>query len=185
MNRSRLSIIIGMGLILLARSAAAQLPATKTKAPLDNAAGRDKSVVKAEAERTAKERRAQARLLLISLASEAYSFRDQALRARSMARIADALWVVDAEQGRALFRKAWEAAETADDSQGTVNLGHEPLNLRGEVLTLAAKRDRLLAEELLQKLKTDPQETKAGPSGNDLWKLQEASEKRLSLAKTC
>ena len=41
-------------------------------------------------------------------------FSDQTLRARSLARIADALWQVDAEQGRLLFRKAWEAAEVAD-----------------------------------------------------------------------
>ncbi|HSE23022.1 MAG TPA: hypothetical protein VLB68_15250, partial [Pyrinomonadaceae bacterium] len=53
------------------------------------------------------------RLLLVSLASDARSFRDQTLRARSLARIADALWDIDAEQGRTLFRKAWEAAEIA------------------------------------------------------------------------
>src|SRR5260370_950623 len=114
MNRPCLSIIVGVGLIFLAHPASAQSPATKPKPPLDNAAGRDKSVAKAEADRIRKERQAQARSLLISLASDARSFRDQTLRARSLARIADALWSVDPEQGRTIFRKAWEAAETAD-----------------------------------------------------------------------
>lgn len=178
MNRSRLCSIVGVGLILLARPASAQLPATKSKAPLDNAAGTDKSVAKAEADRIRKERQSQARSLLISLASDARSFRDQTLRARSLARIADALWDVDAEQGRTLFRKAWEAAETADrESQ-------EPLNLRRQVLTLAARRDRLLAEEFLQKLRADQQETKAEDSRTNLWDLPEALEQRLSLAES-
>src|SRR4051794_2338717 len=61
-----------------------------------------------------KERRARARSLLVALASDARTFHDQTLRARSLARIADALWKVDAEQGRLMFRKAWEAAEVAD-----------------------------------------------------------------------
>ena len=39
--------------------------------------------------------------------------------ARSLARIADALWQVDGEQARLLFRKAWDAAEVADqESEG-------------------------------------------------------------------
>src|SRR5215204_3333530 len=61
-----------------------------------------------------KERRARARSLLVSLSTDARTFHDQTLRARSLARIADALWTVDAEHGRTLFRKAWEAAEVAD-----------------------------------------------------------------------
>src|SRR6266481_1901583 len=137
MNRSHLPIIVSVGLILLVRPASAQLPATP-KAPLNNAASLDKSDAKAEADRIARERREQARSLLISLASDARSFRDQTLRARSLARIADALWDVDAEQGRTLFRRAWEAAETADQNHGPYNLGEGPLNIRREVLKLAA-----------------------------------------------
>ena len=52
-------------------------------------------------------RRAQARSLLVALSTDARGFQDQTLRARSLARIADALWQVDAEQARLLFRKAW------------------------------------------------------------------------------
>ena len=91
------------------------------------------------------------------------------MRARSLARIADALWQVDAEQGRLLFRKAWEAAEVADQesdrklqeeiSQQKTRTGggyaiNLPPNVRREVLKLAARRDRVLGEEFLEKFKT-------------------------------
>src|SRR6185436_3749300 len=60
------------------------------------------------------EQRAQALALLISLSNEARSFRDQKLRARTLARIADGLWDVDPDQSRTLFQRAWDAAEVAD-----------------------------------------------------------------------
>lgn len=183
MYRSCLSVIVGVSLLFCVHTVSAQSPTAKPKAPLNNIAGKDKSEEQAEAERLAKERPMKARLLLTSLASEVYSYRDQALRARSMARIADALWNADVEQGRTLFRKAWEAAETVDqESKEPLTLGHRPLNLRRKVLALAARRDRLLAEEFLQKLKTDEQENKAESSENNLWRLQDVAEKRLGLA---
>lgn len=120
------------------------------------------------------ERRARARALLLSLSSDARSFRDQTLRARSLARIANALWPVDPEQGRILFRKAWEAAELADQDNAAklkeeinrqkartggsfaINL---PPNLRREVLKLSARYDRALSEEFLEKLQKQSSET--------------------------
>src|SRR2546425_2510445 len=139
MNHFCLSMFVGTSLVFFAQPAFAQSPASKAKAPLSNSANKDKSEATADADRLTKERRAQARSLLISLASEARSFRDQPLRARSLARIADILWNIDAEQGRAQFLKAWEAAETADQERGRglIN-GQWPGNLRGEVLHLAA-----------------------------------------------
>src|ERR671928_1781289 len=107
-------VTIGLGLVL-SQSAFPQPPAQKTKAPVKNVSTKEK-----DAERI----RREARLLLISLATDARSFRDQALRARSLARIADALWDVDAEQARTLFRKAWEAAEVA------VRENNERFNIR-------------------------------------------------------
>ncbi len=122
-----------------------------------------------DAERELKERRARARSLLVSLSSDARMFHDQTLRARSLARIADALWKVDAEQGRVMFRKAWEAAEVADQendkklqeeisrlqarSGGSGYAVNTPPNIRREVLRLAARHDRALSEEFLEKLK--------------------------------
>lgn len=181
MKRSRLPLLFCMSFGFLTTYVSAQLQ-TKPKATLDNTAGGDKAVAKAEAERVREGRRMQARALLFSLSNDARGFRDQRLRARSLARIADALWDVAPEQGRTLFREAWDAAEKADKEE------REGPELRREVLTLIAKRDGSLAEEFLGKMKAEQQESKAdsssnaSPSGNNLWELPEAAEKRLGLA---
>src|ERR1044071_1047831 len=107
-----LSVTLGIGL-LLSESVCAQPPAQKPKAPPKNVASKEKSAAKLEAERVRKERQTEARYLLVSLASDARSFRDQVLRARSLARIAEALWEVDGDEARTLFRKAWDGAEVA------------------------------------------------------------------------
>lgn len=111
----------------------------------------------------ARERRATALSLATSLAEEARSFRDEALRARVMARTADALWESETERARALFYRAWEAADTADreslkrleeqrraNASGPAFRGNES-HLRSEVLNMAARRDRALGEELIAK----------------------------------
>jgi hypothetical protein len=182
MRLSRLSIVAGVGFIFFAPTADAQPPARRPAPPLESAAGSDQSAAKTEAELAREGRRAQARALLFNLSGEARGFRDQTLRARSLARIADALWGVAAEQARALFREAWEAAERADEE------GRGSLNLRHTVLAMAARRDRQLAEEFLQKLTAAREETDAAPSGHgspsgtSLWELPAAQEQRLSLA---
>lgn len=146
-----------------------------------------------EADQQLKLRRSQARSLLIALSTDARTFRDQALRARSLARIADALWQVDAEQGRSMFRKAWEAAEVGDQESDRVfqediqrqksKTGsyavHMPPNLRLEVLRLAARHDRALSEEFLEKLKAQKSEAKDLPIGD----LSEAMNQRLGVAR--
>ncbi|HEY3581534.1 MAG TPA: hypothetical protein VGK82_13355, partial [Pyrinomonadaceae bacterium] len=140
---------------------------------------------------------AQARSLLISLSTDARMFKDQTLRARSLARIADALWQADAEQGRLMFRKAWEAAEFADQEsdrklqqemeQQKAKTGGSfaislPPNLRREVLRLAARHDRALGEEFLEKLKTQKADATSGPP-RQLGRLNEALSQRLSVAR--
>src|SRR6476646_10586446 len=99
-------------LVFSAILAQAQTSDTKQAPAAKNIAANTAAPTDAELE--LKERRARARSLLVSLSSDARMFHDQTLRARSLARIADALWKVDAEQGRLMFRKAWEAAEIAD-----------------------------------------------------------------------
>lgn len=150
--------------------------------PQKSSDGKDLVRHKRGADSLAKERRKQAQSLLITLASEAQSYRDQKLRARSLARIADTLWEVDPEQSRAFFSKSWEAAETADAESGSYSLGEGPPNLRREVLSLAAKRDRSLAEEFLQKLKTeqDATDTKSINSSE----LPGALQQRLNVAES-
>src|SRR5947209_3906464 len=107
--------------------------------------------------------------LLISLADEARSYQDMRLRSRVLGRSADSLWVVDQDRSRVMFRRAWDAADTADrdaqrrleeemNSQQRRTGGfavRNPPNLRGEILRLAAKRDRALAEEFINKMTSD------------------------------
>src|SRR5688500_15294721 len=152
----------------------------------------------AQAPDKARIRRQQARSLLIALSTDARAFHDQMLRARSLARIADALWTVDAEQGRLLFRKAWEAAEVADRDndlklqeeirQQQTKTGRSgyavtlPPSLRREVLRLAARRDRVLGEEFLEKLKTEKAEAAENAKLNP-GKLNESLSQRLGVAR--
>src|SRR6476661_3825164 len=106
-----MSMSVVLGLVFSAILTQAQIADTKQAPPKTAAAN---SVATADAELELKERRARARALLVSLSTDARTFHDQTLRARSLARIADALWKVDPDQGRLLFRKAWDAAEVAD-----------------------------------------------------------------------
>ncbi|HEX8422998.1 MAG TPA: hypothetical protein VF634_06285, partial [Pyrinomonadaceae bacterium] len=140
---------------------ASQPQASKPRAKGARAAGRETGV-----DPLAEARRATAILLITSLADEARGFRDETLRARVQARAADALWETDAERARALFRRAWDAAEVADresirrfeeerraqSQRGGAQVYNSPRELRGEVLRLAARRERALGEELLSKL---------------------------------
>jgi hypothetical protein len=146
---------------------------------------------------TARIRRQQARSLLIALSTDARAFHDQTLRARSLARIADALWTVDAEQGRLLFRKSWEAAEVADresdqklqeqirqQQEKTGRSGYAtslPPSIRREVLRLAARKDRALGEEFLEKLKAEKTEAATTAKLNP-GKLNESLSQRLGVA---
>lgn len=174
----RFYLIIAVGAGLLVSPASGQLPTPTSKPTLANSGETTKSLASADAERVRAERRQQARSLLISLASEARSFHDQALRARTMTRIADTLWSVDAEQGRGLFRRAWEAAEIADRES------KQSLNLRRQVLVVIARRDRLLAEEFLQKMKDEQDAVKIDNSKRNLWALNEAAQHRLDIAES-
>ena len=165
-----------MGFCLTAYAQTTETAGSKSRIPSKNAR-------KTTADRLAAERRKQAQSLLITLASEARSFRDQRLRARSLARIADALWEADSEQSRSFFIKSWEAAETADASTSDT-VGEASSDVRKEVLVLIAKRDRVLAEDFLQRLKAQ-EETKSKPtSESSLWDLPTALQQRLDLAET-
>jgi len=123
------------------------------------------------------QRRMTAVSLLTSLADDARSFRDEALRARVQARAADALWDTDKERARSLFRRAWEAAETADaeterrmdeerraaeKTRKSFAQFNRP-DLRGEVLRLAARRERKLGEEFLARIDADKERDDAAP----------------------
>ncbi len=144
--------------------------------PAKNVAANSKAEKDPEAERILRERRANATSMLVNLASDAGRFSDQTLRARTQARIADVLWEADPDRARALFRKAWESAEIVDQ-EGQRKLQEDiqkqqakggsvavtgPPNIRGEVLRLAARRDRPLGEEFLAKLKLEKEQVATG-----------------------
>lgn len=114
----------------------------------------------------AAQRKTVAIALLMSLADDARSYHDQTLRARVLARAADALWDSEVEKARALFRRAWEAATAADkeafalyeaerqrqNNSRTQTYIKSPPELRAEVLRLSSKRDPNLSEEFLASL---------------------------------
>ena len=136
----------------------------------------------------------------MSLADEARSYKDLELSARVLARSADALWDVDPDRARILLRRAWEAAEKADAPEdiGPSN-GSAPAMLiamrrgdggdsRSEVLNIAVRHDRALADEFLEKLKeavakaAEKVTSDVSRSVNDSWTTLDEMSKRLSIA---
>jgi len=194
-------LLVIVCLLCLSSFLAAQ-PAESTKtAPAKTVAANNKAEKDPEAERILRERRANAQSMLMSLASDAGRFNDQTLRARTQARIADVLWATDPDRARALFRKAWESAEIVDQesqkklqediaAQAAKNGGNVsvslPLNIRAEVLRLAARRDRALGEELLARLKVEKEREATEAADrfkSDSFNAPEAASQRLNLAR--
>jgi hypothetical protein len=192
----KLTHLVVLLLIVTAATVSAQTNAPQAAAPVKTNASKTTSDADVEQQRL---RRTQARSLLIALSSDARTFNDPTLRARSLARIADALWKVDTEQGRLMFRKAWEAAEVADqESEAKFQedmrqqqaktggfVGSLPPNLRREVLRLTARHDRALSEEFLEKLRVQKLEAANSPTTakQNPGRLSEALNQRLSVAR--
>jgi hypothetical protein len=201
MNRRSLpAVLCFLFLCATAATSIAQPNEANKPAPAKEVARQGKATVDPEAERILRERRAQAQSLLISLAADAGSYNDQKLRARTQARIADVLWDADPERARTIFRKAWDAAEIVDEEgfrkmqedikQQQAKNGNSavvgPPNVRGEVLRLAARRDRALGEEFLSKLNLEKarEVTEASDRAKgDPFSTPEGITQRLSLAR--
>lgn len=197
---SRLCLLSLLLLLTISPIAAGQSAEPGKPSPSDIAKTKNENDAESEAERLLRERRANAQSLLISLAADAGNYTDQRLRARTMARIADALWDADPERARAMFRKAWEAAEAVDQESRRVTLdeirqqqaqrGSAAVanrgSIRNEVLRLAARRDRKLGEELLAKLTAEKKEEAteaADKARSNLFETPEAITQRLNLAR--
>ena len=186
-------------LLLPTIAAATSAQPNDARKPANAEVAKAKDEKDAEAARILRERRANAQSLLISLASDADRYNDLKLRARTLARIASVLWDADVDRARAMFRRAWDAAESVDQEsqrklqeeikeqqakRGSYAVQNPP-SIRAEVLRLAARRDRSLGEEFLAKLKTEKQQ-EATETADRLRNLQSASEaasQRLSLAR--
>lgn len=160
----------------------------------------EKSDEAAAADAEAEQQRIVAISLVVVLADEARSFKDQTRRARVQARAADILWDTDTPRARDLFRRAWEAAENVDaeaarqraeeikrmEASGGPVVLRGGADLRSEVLRLVAKRDRKLGEEFLKAL--DEANTKANEEASAQARRggpmdQLGSSKRLQLAR--
>jgi hypothetical protein len=149
---------------------------------------------KAVAEALSAERRTFAVTQLISLADEARSYRDVGLRAKVLARVADALWEADSDAARRIFRRAWEAAETADTEESNARVEDRKMqmvtalrrmggvNKRNDVLRVVARRDPGLAEELLSKLReqaSDGADSKSTANEEDLTRRLQLAQRLL------
>ncbi|HEX6186972.1 MAG TPA: hypothetical protein VFZ40_02735 [Pyrinomonadaceae bacterium] len=195
---SRLCLLFLLLLLTISPIAAGQSAEPGKPSPTDIA--KAKNETEDEAERLLRERRANAQSLLISLAADAGNYTDQRLRARTVARIADALWDADPERARAMFRKAWDAAEVVDEESRRITLeeirqqqarrGSAAIanrgSIRNEVLRLAARRDRKLGEELLARFtaeKKDEAAEAADRARSNLFETPEAITQRLNLAR--
>lgn len=156
MNRNPARIFsAALCLCTLTHAAIAQQPAAQPQQPKKT---QTKKKAAAEADPMAEVRRASAVTLVSSLAEEARTYRDSALAARFQARAADALWDTEPERARTLFRRAWDAAESADREAKSLTederraRGGQTPSVRREVVGLAAKHDRALGEEFLAKM---------------------------------
>src|ERR1043166_648545 len=195
MNRYALP---ALSLVLLISLTAVAQPKDSNKTLATSNAKPTKDV---EAERLLRERRANAQSLLLNLAADARNFNDAALRARTLARIADALWENDRERSRTLFRGAFDAAEIADkegnerfqadirasraaSGSGAFAVASQP-EIRREVLRLAVKHDHDLGEELItrfneqKKADAEGKTARSNPFGNS----DEATQQRMSVAR--
>jgi hypothetical protein len=156
----------------------------------------ERSAADASALETA-QRREFAISAVISLAKEARSFSDLALRSRVLARAADILWDADNVNARELFLRAWEAAEKGDAEELTIKTKDNlpPMgmalkrlsgrDLRTEVLGLVAKRDSKLASEFLAKLKNETDRQAKEPNSTrplDNWSATVDEAKRIEVA---
>jgi hypothetical protein len=136
--------------------------------------------------------------LVISLATDARSYTDLALRPRVLAQAGDVLWEADNVTARALFKRAWDEAEKGDADEVTIKTKDKPpamviglrrmsgRDLRFEVLSVIARRDQALFDELFAKLKTEDgekQQSKGNATSDDGWLVSEAVAKRLQVAR--
>jgi len=138
------------------------------------------------------QRRTFAASIIMSLADEARSYKDLALRARVLARSGDALWDMDPEGARMLLRRAWEAAEKADAPEDVGPSSSSTAIIiavrrggggdsRSEVMNIASRRDRALGNEFLAKLSEQVTAQTSRPV-NDSWTTSDEMSKRLSFA---
>src|SRR2546423_926139 len=188
---------VALCLLTLPALAYAQTPAAKDASPAKTTSTKKSSASRDAVDPLVEQRRNTAISLLLSLADEAKGYHDETLRARVLARTADALWESDTERARTLFHRAWDAAEAADaDSARKMQEdieGHQkatgsvafvsPPDIRNEVVRLVARHDRALGDEFLKKIAEAKERATANNSFNrNSGRASMAQAQRLRLA---
>lgn len=124
-------------------------------------------------------RRATAISIINSLVESSERFHDPAVRVRTQARAADALWTVDPVAARSLFMRAWNSADNVDvdfervaqQARASALAGRgggsvvvpNAASLRSEVLALVALRDAALGNLFVKKMEeSDKEDAGAG-----------------------
>ncbi len=145
----------------------------------------------------AQKRRAQGVSLLDETANAARSFASLDDRVMIQTLAADAMWTINPERARAIFRRAWEAATAADQDESEESARDDGAQTkvgallftesRDEVIAKAATRDSSLAEVFLKELsqeKADEQSTlPTQPTRRTSWgQLSANGTRRLALA---
>ena len=168
MIRHTLTFLVALLLVNFIASSTSAQSTSQSSDPETRAA--TKAGRPSDAARAKEARLAFAIHLVSSLADDARSFKDNALRVRVQARAADALWKVDRPRARTLFERAWEAAQIVDQEgqrhaaaerqrflsgRGGTGFIPKPPNLRGEVLRQVSRHDRALAETFLAKMEEE------------------------------
>ena len=118
---------------------------------------------------------------LSALAADAQTF-EPPLRAHIQTEVANLVWNFDRSFARALFLKAWEAAESADREAGEKQQGDEssnPREARREVISAVWQRDHDLGEELLAKLVQHDKEDNESANGSSTAPARKASADEL------
>jgi len=157
-----LCVLLSTAAILQAQNATSNdLGRRKAKAKVTSQASEDASLEQA--------RRSTAVSIITSLVESSERFHDPAVRVRTQARAADALWSVDPVAARALFMRAWNSADKLDvefervaqearasaiaSRGGGSVMVPNAASLRSEVLALAAGRDVLLGDLFVSRMK--------------------------------
>jgi hypothetical protein len=192
--------LLTLPLVAFGQSTTPQQKSVSSPSPASGEVQKSKPVesknIKKEIDPEVAQRRSIALGSLTTLAIEARSYRDEALRARVQARVADALWEAEPENARSLFRRAWDAAEAFETqpqpstvsaperftANRTPAAARPRTILRAEILKLAAGRDHALGEEFLRRMTAARKEQEMTSSPGDPILSEVEIRERLRLA---
>jgi hypothetical protein len=200
MARGILTFFVLCCLISIDFTADAQSSRSKATSQDNDKRARSKPSLENDSAKLQAARVAFAIQVVSSLAEEARSYKDESLSVRVQARAADVLWNSDPERARALFVRAWDAAQIVDKEArrrnqeerqrflskgGGTGFIPAPPNLRAEVLRLAYLRDPSLAESFLAKMEEENKQEEKDSATNrwDPTEPPEATARRLQLAR--